>query len=93
MIEMFIPSLWWLRYAVGAVAGAIVAALVFIALNALLWLPAARDEGRELERAASLKRSMELIEQRSRTNAEIRNLDSSGLCRALGGVFKYGKCE
>ncbi|PST27217.1 hypothetical protein C7U60_02735 [Mesorhizobium plurifarium] len=79
------------QYAIGAIGGF----LLFSAINALLWLPEAREEGRELERAASLKRSMELIEQRSRTNAEINALDDAGLCAALGGRWVPDKklCE
>lgn len=77
-----LAALWNGRqYAIGAAAGF----LIFSAVNALWWLPAARSEGREMERAAALKRSMELIEQRSRTNAEINALDDAGLCAALGG--------
>lgn len=85
-------TLWGARqYAIGAVGGF----LLFSAVNALLLLPQAREEGRELARAASLKRSMELIEQRSRTNAEINALDDAGLCAALGGRWVPDKklCE
>ena len=82
-----------LSLAAGGVVGFILALLLFHLINVSVWLPAAREEGRELERAASLQKAMELIEQRSKTNAEIRNLDDAGLCRLLGGVFVNGKCQ
>lgn len=71
----------------GAAGGALAVFLIMQAINALWVIPSARDAGREMERAATLKRSMELIEQRSKTNAEIRNLDNGALCRALGGKW------
>lgn len=88
-------GLWWVRYAIGAVGGAIVTAMVFVALNALLWRPAAVNEGRELERADALKKSIELIQKRSQTNDEIRVLDSGALCRELDGrwVPEQNRCE
>lgn len=72
-----------LSLAAGGVVGFVLALLLFHLINVSVWLPAAR-EGGELERAVSLQKAMELIEQRSRTNAEIRNLDDAGLCRLLG---------
>ncbi|WP_157813646.1 hypothetical protein [Sinorhizobium meliloti] len=85
-----LSTLWEVRrYAIGAVGGL----LLFSALNALLWLPEAREEGRELERAAALKRSIEIIQERGRTNAEINALDDAGLCRELGGMFEDGQCR
>ncbi|KQY27166.1 hypothetical protein [Rhizobium sp. Root482] len=70
---------------VGGVGGLLLAFAIFQLANTLWLLPAARDEGRALERADALNKSMELIQKRSQTNAEIRNLDSAGLCVALGG--------
>gem|GEM_PF-2127959 len=82
--------LWRSRqYAIGAFAGF----LIFSAVNALWWLPVAREEGRKLERAAALKRSIELIQQRSRTNAEINALSPAALCAELGGMFENGECH
>jgi hypothetical protein len=77
----------------GAVFGGLAVFLIMQAVNALWVIPAARDAGREIERAATLKRSMDVIEQRSRTNAEIRSLDDRGLCAALGGVLENGECR
>lgn len=83
-------TLWGARqYAIGAVGGFLLLSVV----NALLWLPAARNEGRELERAAAFKRTMELIQQRSRTNAEIDALSPAALCAELGGVFENDECR
>lgn len=73
--------------AVGGVVGLIFGLLLFHLVNVAVWLPAARDEGRELERAASLKRSIEIIQQRSKTNADVSKLDSRSLCVELGGVW------
>jgi len=79
--------------AFGAIAGAIIATLVFIALNALLWLPAAVDQGREMERADQLKKSIELIQKRGRTNAEINALSDASLCKQLGGEWVDSACH
>lgn len=80
---------------VGGAAGLFIAFAVFQFANTLWLLPAAREEGRAMERADALKKSMELIQKRSQTNAEIRNLDSAGLCVALGGrwVPEDNVCE
>lgn len=78
---------------VGGVGGLIVAFVIFQLVNTLWLLPAARNEGRELERAATLQKSIETIQKRSKTNAEIRNLSASALCIELGGVFSDGECH
>lgn len=81
-----------LRYwqvAVGAVLGAV---LMFTYATAVLE-PRARQEGRADERADALARSMEIIQERSRTDADVRNLDAASLCRELGGVFTDNRCE
>jgi hypothetical protein len=53
------------------------------------------DFGREAERAAALQKSMDLIRERSETNAEIGDLDDAGLCAALDGhwVPDTQRCE
>ncbi len=79
--------------AVGAAAGGLVVFVAMQAVNAVWLLPAARAEGRVEERAAALTRSMEIIKERSRTNAEVEALDDRGLCLELGGVFENGKCR
>jgi hypothetical protein len=78
---------------IGAVFGGLAVFLVMQAVNALWVIPAAKDAGREIERAAILKQAMENIEERSKTNAEIRNLDDAGLCLELGGVLENGICR
>lgn len=79
-------TLWQARqYAIGAVGGF----LLFSAVNALWWAPAAREEGRALERAAAVARSIEIIKERGRTNAEINALSPGDLCRELGGIWVH----
>lgn len=77
----------------GAAGGALAVFLIMQAVNALWIIPAARDAGREMERTAAIKKAVELIQQRDRTNAEIRNLDPAGLCAALGGRWVHENCE
>jgi len=74
-----------INLAVGIVGGIFVAFAIFGFFNWLVWLPAARQEGRETERAEVLKQSMENIKRRSQTNAEIERMDARQLCTALGG--------
>ncbi len=78
---------------IGGVGGLILALAIFQLVNTLWLLPAARSEGRELERADALKKSIELIQKRSKTNAEVRDLSAGGLCAALGGKFVDGVCQ
>lgn len=77
----------------GAAGGALAVFLIMQAVNALWIIPAARDAGMEMERTAAIKKAVELIQQRDRTNAEIRNLDPAGLCAALGGRWVHENCE
>lgn len=74
-----------LSLAAGGVVGLIVGLLLYHLINVAVWRPAAVTEGREIERAAILKQAMKNIEQRGKTNAEIRVLDTGALCRELGG--------
>ena len=78
---------------IGGVGGLILAFAIFQLVNTLWLLPDARDEGRELERADALKKSIELIQKRSKTNAQIRDLSAGGLCAALDGKFVDGVCQ
>lgn len=77
----------------GGVVGFIFGLLMFHLVNIAVLRPAAVSEGRELERAASLKKSIELIQKRSQTNAEIRDLDPRSLCRELGGRWLQDSCQ
>lgn len=77
----------------GGVGGLVLAFAIFQLVNTFWLLPRARIEGRELERADALKKSIALIQKRSKTNAEIRNLSAHGLCVSLGGKFVDGVCQ
>lgn len=59
------------------------AAAVIAALTVSHWQ--AYRMGAASERSAALTRSIDLIRERSKTNAEINRLDAAGLCRELGG--------
>jgi hypothetical protein len=78
---------------VGGVGGLIAAFTIFQLVNTLWLLPQAREEGRELERTATLQKSIELLKQRGATNAEIRTLDSRALCLRLGGEWVQNSCQ
>lgn len=78
---------------IGGVGGLILAFVIFQLANTVWLLPQARNEGREMERADALKKSIELIQKRSKTNAQVRDLSADGLCVALGGKFVDGVCQ
>lgn len=82
-----------LNLAAGAAAGIVLASAVLIIINAVWWLPAAREEGRASERTAALQKSMELIQERGKTNEAVRNLSPADICVELGGMFADGKCQ
>lgn len=66
--------------AAGSVLGAALASVAFGALNAFLWLPAARDEGRALvivEQAAA-DRKAEI--ERKGDDAKLRGMSDFDLC-------------
>lgn len=81
----------WLKLAGGAALGAIVA--WGIAYN-VGWY---RGDHAGYERAQdeARARAMELIEQRSKDNAEITDLDAAAMCRELGGIWlsDEGRCN
>lgn len=89
----FVPDA--LKLPAAALAGALASASILIVVNAVWWLPAARSEGRDEERTAALQRSMELIKERGKTNAEIGKLTPADICRRLGGVWvpENDRCE
>ncbi len=70
------------RYVGGAVAAlAIIVGLV----GAVRWYGASQfDAGRSAERQAAVERANALIKQRAKDDAQIRNLDSDGVCREFG---------
>ena len=68
-------------------AGAVLGAILMLGWTMAVTVPNARQEGRELERAAALARSMEIIKERSETDAEIGRMSDRELCAALGGSW------
>lgn len=87
---MIVSRISIIIYAVGAL---LVLSAIFTLVNAVWLLPAARNEGREIERADALKKSMELIKERNRTNEKVGKLDDPGLCAALDGKWVLDHCE
>lgn len=77
----------------GGVVGLIFGLLLFHLVNIVFLRPAAVNEGREMERVAALKKAVELIQQRGRTNVEVRNMSPDALCVALGGTVSDGVCQ
>lgn len=73
-------------------AGAVLGALVVYAYTQAVSLPAARSEALQQARAATLEKAIDLVHERSRTNAEVQKLDDAGICRELGGVWGDGVC-
>lgn len=73
--------------AAGAIVGGLAVFLVMTAVNALWLLPRAKEAGRDEERTAALTRSIEIIKERSRTNAQINALTDADLCERLGGIW------
>ncbi|MDX3926730.1 MAG: hypothetical protein QHC90_13125 [Shinella sp.] len=77
----------------GALIGFGLAWTILAGLNQFIWLPQAREDAAAEARAESVKRSMELLQERSRTNADVNALDAGRLCVELGGVFEDGTCN
>lgn len=46
----------------------------------------AYQAGRQIERAAILTRSVEVLRERNATDDQIKGMDAAALCRALGGL-------
>lgn len=44
------------------------------------------------ERKQAMQRSIEVLRKRAETNEQIRNMDDSALCVALGGRMQDGHC-
>ena len=82
-----------LNLAAGALVGGLAVFLIMQAVNALWLLPAAKEAGRDEERTAAIARSMEIIKERTRTNAQVDALTDADLCRELGGLFENGECR
>ncbi|CDM62972.1 MULTISPECIES: hypothetical protein [Rhizobium] len=89
----FIPD--GLKLPAAAACGGLLVGAVLIVVNAMWWLPAAKNEGRVAERTAALQRSMELIKKRGVTNETVGRLSDGDLCHKLGGQWlrDTGTCE
>lgn len=81
------------KLGLGAVVGAFLAGAAVTILANISWIPEAEESARQQERAAQLQKSMELIEQRGKTNEEIRKMDDVELCTALGGRMLNNVCQ
>lgn len=68
-------------------AGAALGFAATYALSAAIWQPQARHEGATAERAAIMARSIEAMQERAGTDAEIRKMDDASLCSELGGIW------
>lgn len=77
----------------GLLIGGLVVFLGYGLVNDIWLLPRATEQGRALERTETLKRAIELVQERSRTNADVRNLDDGAICAELGGVWLDGICH
>ena len=75
----------------GRVLGALA---VTASLMGLSWLHG-HQRGAASERQAILTRSVEVLRERNRVDEQARNMDSSELCRALGGkwVLEDNDCQ
>lgn len=82
-----------LNLAAGALVGGLAVFLIMQAVNALWLLPRAKEAGKDEERTAAIARSMEIIKERTRTNAQVNALTDADLCRELGGLFEDGECR
>ncbi|MFP1634070.1 hypothetical protein ACLB6G_20260 [Zhengella sp. ZM62] len=52
-----------------------------------------RSDMRATARAEAIKTTLEQLQERSATDAEIGDMDDADLCRLIGGVFRDGRCE
>lgn len=77
-----------IKIGVGAVLGGVAA----LAFAHLVIVPAERAEALQQARAATLEKAIDLVHERSRTNADVQKLDDAGICRELGGVWGDGVC-
>lgn len=76
----------------GAILGFMLAWILYSVLNQTIWLPNEREKGRDEVRAETLRRAVELVQERNRTDADIKTLNDAGICRELGGVWNEGVC-
>lgn len=68
-----------------------------IVLAAVIWhqwdRSKAVDEGRAAARAETLKKGVELVQQRDKLNVQVRNASAADICRKMGGhTDENGDC-
>jgi len=67
-----------------------------VLLGLVIWHAADRRaavaEGRAAERAETLARGVELVQERDRLNTTVRNATAEDICRQLGGRTVDGEC-
>lgn len=73
----------------GRVLGALAVAFMLLSIA---WIHG-HQRGAASERQAILTRSVEVLRERTKVDDQIRNMDTAGLCAALGGVFEDGSCQ
>ena len=71
----------------GALVGGMGVFFIMMAANALWIIPKAKEAGAEMERAAALRKSIEIIQKRGKTNEEVNALTDQSICRELGGEW------
>ena len=74
-------------------AGAILGGVIVYSYVQAFTLPAAREQERQLIRAETLERAIDLYQERSRTNADVQRLSDSDICTELGGLWRDGLCH
>lgn len=75
-----------MSFLISPVGRALAGIVVVAGLISAAWFDG-HSYGRAAERQKSLSRSIDLIRERSKTNAEISRLDDAALCRELGGSW------
>lgn len=73
-------------------AGAILGGVVVYSYAHAFTIPAAREAERQVIRAATLEKAIDLVQERSRNNADVKKLDDAAVCRELGGMWRDGVC-
>ena len=66
--------------------------LALMALVAGAYIKGRSDKSGEAE-AEARRVIVERLEQRAKTNAQVKNLSVDDVCRDLGGVFTDGECK
>ena len=91
-MNLILSLLNWDRV-LGALLGGGIAWCTLMVINQTIWIPNAEEKGRQEVRAEMIERAMELVKERSRTNADVQKLDDRSACIELGGLFEDGACR